>query len=167
MNNELGNIVIDHNNRPATPGDFYAYQAFVAPSSSSGTHNNEAWLGVSADGGHTWADNPIACSTEGASTDLNHNFPNVSVDPAGNLWYAWSTITRSSPPSPLTTARRGPAPARQHDQRAGDLPWLAATSQGRGSRLLRRADDHQPDLVRVLRPESERRADGLGYARSS
>src|SRR5437588_266291 len=71
-------------------GNYDAYQAFVAPSSSSGAHNNEAFLGVSADGGHTWADNPIACSTASASTDLNHNFPNVSVDPTGNVWYAWS-----------------------------------------------------------------------------
>jgi hypothetical protein len=87
--NELGNLVIAHDNIPS-PANFYAYQAFVAPSSSSGSHNDEAFLGVSADGGHTWADDPIPCSTAASGTDLNHNFPNVSVDPAGNVWYAWS-----------------------------------------------------------------------------
>ena len=35
-NNELGNLVIDHHNLPKT-GGFFAYQSFVAPSSSSGT----------------------------------------------------------------------------------------------------------------------------------
>lgn len=50
QNNELGNLVIDHRNLPNTTGGFYAYQAFVAPSNSSGMHNNEAFLGVSSDG---------------------------------------------------------------------------------------------------------------------
>jgi hypothetical protein len=129
--NELGNLVIDHRNLPAGAGNFYAYQAFVAPSNSSGAHNNEAFLGVSADGGHTWADKPIPCSTESASTDLNHNFPDVSVDPSGNIWYAWSDDTSirtaestnhgatwtCSKPVSTTTAQ-------------AIFPWLAATSRG-------------------------------------
>ena len=36
QNNELGQLVIDHRNLPDTTGGFYAYQAFVAPSSSVG-----------------------------------------------------------------------------------------------------------------------------------
>jgi hypothetical protein len=131
MNNEHGNIVIDHRNLPAGAGNFYAYQAFVAPSSSSGSNYNEAFLGVSADGGHTWTDRPIPCSTESPTTDLDHNFPNVSVDRAGNIWYAWSndhniytakssnhgtTWTCSSPVSTGTAQ--------------AIFPWLAATSKG-------------------------------------
>src|SRR5947209_13560034 len=76
--NELGNLVIDHRNLPPGAGNFYAYQAFVAPSSSSGSNNNEAFLGVSADGGHTWSDHPIPCSTESPPTGPNPNFPNVA-----------------------------------------------------------------------------------------
>jgi len=87
-NNELGNLVIDHRNLPNSTGGFYAYHAFVAPSDPSGARNNEAFLGVSADGGHTWSDEPIPCSV--SSSGLDHAFPNVSVDPAGNLWYVWS-----------------------------------------------------------------------------
>ena len=131
MNNELGNLVIDHNNLPSGAGNFYAYQAFVAPSSSSGSHNNEAWLGVSADGGHTWTDDPIACSTESATTDLNHNFPNVSVDPAGNVWYAWSNDRR------IYTAKSSDhgktwtcSPAVSTTSAQAIFPWLAATSKG-------------------------------------
>jgi hypothetical protein len=131
QNNELGNLVIDHRNLPNTTGGFYAYQSFVAPSSSSGSHYNEAFRGVSSDGGHTWADRPIPCSKASPSTDLDHNFPNVSVDPAGHIWYSWSTDTSirtaesknhgqtwsCSPPVSTTTAQ-------------AIFPWLAATSHG-------------------------------------
>ncbi|MCA1690284.1 MAG: glycoside hydrolase, partial [Actinobacteria bacterium] len=86
-NNQIGNLVIDHANLPPT-GGFYAYQAFVAPSTAAGGANNEAFLAVSSDGGHTWADRSIPCSV--STQGLDHNFPNVSVDPAGRLWYAWS-----------------------------------------------------------------------------
>jgi hypothetical protein len=129
--NELGNLVIDHRNLPDTTGDFYAYQAFVAPSSSSGSHNNEAFLGVSSDGGHTWTDNPIPCSTAGASTDLNHNFPNVSVDPAGNVWYAWpddrNIYTAQSTDHGKTWSCSG---AVSTNTAQAIFPWLVATSAG-------------------------------------
>jgi hypothetical protein len=129
--NELGNLVIDHRNLPDQTGNFYAYQSFVAPSKSTGTHNNEAFLAVSADGGHSWTDQPVPCSVVPASTDLNHNFPNISVDPAGNVWYAWSndhTIrTAKSKDHGRTwtcsgTVSTGSAQA--------IFPWLAATSGG-------------------------------------
>ena len=129
--NELGNLVIDHRNLPDSTGDFYAYQAFVAPSSSSGSNNNEAFLGVSADGGKTWTDNPIPCSTASASTDLNHNFPNVSVDPAGNVWYAWSDdhniFTAESTDRGNTWSCSG---AVSTSTSQAIFPWLAATSGG-------------------------------------
>jgi hypothetical protein len=129
--NELGNLVIDHRNLPDTTGDFYAYQAFVAPSSSGGSHNNEAFLGVSSDGGHTWADNAIPCSTASASTDLNHNFPNVSVDPAGNVWYAWSDdrniYTAESTDHGKTWSCSG---AVSTNTAQAIFPWLVATSAG-------------------------------------
>jgi hypothetical protein len=128
--NELGNIVIDHDNIPSA-GNFYAYQAFVAPSSSSGSANNEAFLGVSADGGHTWSDNPIPCSTASASTNLNHNFPNVSVAPNGNIWYAWSDdhniYTAESTDHGQTWTC---SPAVSTNTAQAIFPWLAATSGG-------------------------------------
>jgi hypothetical protein len=128
--NELGNIVIDHDNLPPG-GGFYAYQAFVAPSSSSGSANNEAFLGVSADGGKTWSDNPIPCSVAGASTSLNHNFPNVSVAPNGNVYYAWSddkniyTAVSTDHGSTWTCS-----PAVSTNTAQAIFPWLAATSTG-------------------------------------
>ncbi|MGB9185634.1 MAG: sialidase family protein [Solirubrobacteraceae bacterium] len=131
QNNELGNLVIDHRNLPNTTGGFYAYQSFVAPSNSAGTHYNEAFLGVSSDGGHTWTDRAIPCSTESPSTDLNHNFPNVSVDPAGRLWYAWSddsTIrTAYSSDHGKTWACSKPVST---GSAQAIFPWLVATSKG-------------------------------------
>lgn len=92
QNNELGNLVIDHNH--PTPGGFWAYQSFVAPSADPGPAGssayNEAFLGVSEDGGKTWSDKPIPCSTKFGANGLNHNFPNVSVAPNGTLFYTVS-----------------------------------------------------------------------------
>jgi hypothetical protein len=129
--NELGNLVIDHRNLPAGPGNFYAYQSFVAPSASGGANNNEAFLGVSSDGGHTWTDQPVPCSVAGTSTDLNHNFPNISVDPAGNVWYAWSddhsiTTAESTDHGKTWTCS---SPVSTNTAQA-IFPWLAATSGG-------------------------------------
>ncbi|HLY83754.1 MAG TPA: sialidase family protein [Acidimicrobiales bacterium] len=130
-NNELGNLVIDHQNLPDSTGDFYAYQAFVAPSSSSGSNLNEAFLGVSSDGGHTWADNPIPCSTASSGTDLSHNFPNVSVAPNGTIWYAWSDdhniYTAESADHGKTWTC---SPAVSTNTAQAIFPWLVATSNG-------------------------------------
>ena len=131
QNNELGNLVIDHRNLPNTTGGFWAYQSFVAPSSASGSHNNEAFLGVSSDGGNTWTDQAIPCSKESASTDLDHNFPNVSVDPAGNIWYAWSddsTIRTAESTNHGKTWTCSNPISTNTDQAI--FPWLAATSHG-------------------------------------
>jgi hypothetical protein len=129
--NELGNLVIDHRNLPDQTGDFYAYQSFVAPSKSGGSHNNEAFLAVSADGGHTWTDRPVPCSVASPTTDLSHNFPNISVDPAGNVWYAWSNdhsiITAKSSDHGQSWTCSGPVSA---GSAQAIFPWLAATSSG-------------------------------------
>jgi hypothetical protein len=128
--NELGNIVIDHDNLPAG-GAFYGYQAFVAPSSSSGSANNEAFLGVSSDGGKTWSDNPIPCSIAGTSTSLDHNFPNVSVAPNGNVYYAWSDdkniYTAESTDHGSTWTCSG---AVSTSTAQAIFPWLVATNSG-------------------------------------
>jgi hypothetical protein len=130
-NNEHGNIVIDHRNLPDQTGNFYAYQSFVAPSKEGGAHYNEAFLAVSADGGHTWTDRPIPCSVAPTSTDLDHNFPNVSVDPAGNIWYAWSTdriirTAKSSDHGQSWTCSSSVSPGSAQ----AIFPWLTATSSG-------------------------------------
>jgi hypothetical protein len=129
QNNQLGNLVIDHRNLPNATGGFYAYQSFVAPSKSSGTTYNEAFLGVSSDGGHTWTDRPVPCSVSG--NGLDHNFPNVSVDPAGNIWYAWSddhkVYTAESTNHGVSWTCSKPVST---NTAQAIFPWLVATSKG-------------------------------------
>lgn len=134
-NNELGNLVIDHNTGNGTStSPFYAYQAFVSPSSKPGplasATFNEAFLAVSADGGHSWTDKPIPCTTAFGSNGLNHNFPNISVAPNGRLFYAVSNDTSIyvaessnrgdtwSCSGPISTASRA------------IFPWIVATNAG-------------------------------------
>ena len=127
-NNQIGNLAIDHRNLPAG-GGFYAYQAFVAASTAGGAANNEAFVAVSADGGHTWGDQAIPCSTSTAG--LDHNFPNVSVDPAGNVWSAWSddqnVYAAESTDHGVTWAC---SPAVSTNTKQAIFPWLAATAHG-------------------------------------
>jgi hypothetical protein len=133
MNNELGNLVIDHNH--ATSGGFWAYQAFVAPSSapaatSTSATYDEAFLGVSNDGGATWTDRPIPCTKTFGSTGLDHNFPNVSVAPDGTLFYAVSNdqgiyVARSTDHgSTWACSDRISTTSR------AIFPWIVATSHG-------------------------------------
>ncbi|HET9732967.1 MAG TPA: sialidase family protein [Acidimicrobiales bacterium] len=134
-NNELGNLVIDHNSGDgSTTSPFYAYQAFVAPSSDPGlTGNstyNEAFLGVSADGGHTWTDQPIPCSTAFGANGLDHNFPNVSVAPNGTIYYAVSNdisvYVAMSADHGSTWTCSGPIST----PKQAIYPWIVATSAG-------------------------------------
>lgn len=134
-NNELGNLVIDHDN--PTPDGFWAYQAFVAPSSApaatatSATYN-EAFLGVSEDGGRTWGDKPIPCSTKFGANGLDHNFPNVSVAPNGTIFYSVSNdraiyVAESSDHGDNWTCS-GPVSASSNT--GAIYPWIVATSNG-------------------------------------
>ncbi|HWC39987.1 MAG TPA: hypothetical protein VG476_15725, partial [Acidimicrobiales bacterium] len=136
-NNQHGNLVIDHHNTAGTVPNsagktpFWAFQSFVAPSSSSGSAQNEAYLAVSNDGGYTWMDRPVACSTSSAQKSLGHQFPNVSVDPSGNLWMAWSddtnVYTAVSRDHGGTWACSGPVST---NTAQAVFPWLVATSAG-------------------------------------
>ena len=129
--NELGNLVIDHNSGTGTStSPFYAYQSFVAPSTSSGSEFNEAFLAVSADGGKTWIDQPIPCST-GWGGSLDHNFPNVSVAPNGTLSYAVSNdtnvFTATSSDHGATWTCSGPVST---NTAQAIFPWQVATNSG-------------------------------------
>lgn len=136
-NNQHGNLVIDHRNTAGTVANsagktpFWAFQSFVAPSTSSGSSQNEAYLAVSNDGGYTWVDRPVSCSTGSSQTSLAHNFPDVSVDPSGNLWMAWSNdtnvVTAVSNDHGATWSCSGPVST---NSAQAIFPWLVATSSG-------------------------------------
>ena len=129
--NQHGNLVIDHvNTAGAAPGQFWAYQSFVAPSDPNGSTMNEAFLGVSNDGGATWTDKPIPCTTSFGNNGLDHNFPNVSVAPNGTLFYAVSNdkavyVAMSTDHGSSWTCS-GPVSSSSQ----AIFPWIVATSAG-------------------------------------
>jgi len=129
--NQHGNLVIDHvNTGLATAGQFWAYQSFVAPSTSDGTVNNEAFLGVSNDGGATWTDKPIPCTTKFGGSGLDHNFPNVSVAPNGTLFYA---VSNDKAVYVAMSTNRGNTWTCSGPMSSGTqaiFPWLVATNSG-------------------------------------
>jgi len=146
--NQHGNLVIDRRNTAGTgPGPnaepgFWAYQSYVAANSPADQNNTDnydtAFVSVSHDGGFTWDARPIPCSfaSTPASPDptqrgLDHNFPNVSVDPAGNLWASWSddrnVFTAVSADHGSTWACSGPVST---NTAQAIFPWLVATSAG-------------------------------------
>ena len=148
--NEIGNIVIDHQNTTGTVPNssgttpFWAYQSFVAPSQAPGgalisTANppyNEAFVAVSDDGGYTWTDRPVPCSAnlgQAGNNGLNHEFPNVSVAPDGTLWMTWSddvnVYSATSADHGSTWSCSGPvSSATSSGQNV--MPWIVATSAG-------------------------------------
>ena len=131
-NNELGNVAIDRlNTAGAAAGQFWVYQSYVAPSSApkltSGGSYNEAFLAVSNDGGFSWTQRPIGCSV--SSRSLDHQFPNVSVDPAGTVWVAWSDdlsifVAHSSDHGATWACEKASTTPQSV------MPWLAAASGG-------------------------------------
>jgi hypothetical protein len=143
--NQLGNVALDRRNLagtkagPAGRVGFWAYQPFVSGSSPSATAFNEAYVAVSNDGGFHWIDRAVPCSTAAPNLGLDHAFPNVSVDPAGNVWLAWSAgaddangsntkgviVTAVSRNHGLTWSCSQPISTGQSIQ-----PWLAAASGG-------------------------------------
>lgn len=136
--NQHGNLVVDHRTSAGTaPGGgqpgFWAYQSFVAPSDSGKSTENEAFVAVSNDGGYDWTDRPVPCSVTAVSTasGLAHNFPNVSVDPQGHLWYSWSddhhVFAAESSDHGSTWTCSGPVSTTSQQ---AIFPWVVATSAG-------------------------------------
>lgn len=135
-NNELGNLVADHVTKSPVAGGFYAYQSFVAPSTDPGANGavngapyNEAFAAVSTDGGHSFTDKPIGCSTSSGGS-LNHQFPNISVGPNGSLVETWSndknvyTALSADHGSTWTCSRIST------NTRQAIFPWMVAGSKG-------------------------------------
>lgn len=88
-NHRLGNLVID--NRGATgsgAGDFWAFQALLAPLGPGDREVDHPYLSVSRDGGKSWSLHSVNCDT--SRRNLGRQTPSVSVAPDGAVWYAWS-----------------------------------------------------------------------------
>ncbi len=89
FNNVIGNLAID-------PRNHIIYQVFSsianAPELASCTvfcHVHTVWIGVSIDGGNTFTDYTVY-NNPNVNVDYGHQFINVSVDTAGNVYVVYS-----------------------------------------------------------------------------
>jgi hypothetical protein len=86
-NNQIGNLTIDPESHDVYQVLNGVANAEEAASSTIGYH--AVWMGVSTDGGKTFRDYPVYISPN-EKTNFNHQFTNVSVDKAGNVYAFWS-----------------------------------------------------------------------------
>jgi len=134
--NQIGNLVISR-----TAGH-PIYQIMVGPTSAAelATCGSPAgppscyrtvWMGVSTDGGQTFTDHKVY--TGSPDQDFDHNFPNVAVDRAGNVYasfsdnhnvyYSYST-SGGTGWAPAVKVSKGPA-------KTAIFPWLEAGTAGK------------------------------------
>ncbi len=89
FNNVIGNLAIDSNNH-------VIYQSFAATKDlpdaiacGASCHTHTVWLGVSIDGGNTFTDYMVY-NNPNVNVDYGHQFINVSVDRAGNVYVLYN-----------------------------------------------------------------------------
>jgi hypothetical protein len=130
LNNQIGNLAID-------PRNHVIYQSFssvdsLADSIACGTacHTHTVWVGVSLDGGLTFTDYIVHDGP--VNVDYGHQFVNVSVDNAGNvylvyndnhnLYYSYSTTFGQTWSAPIQINKSPSATA--------IFPWASALGNG-------------------------------------
>jgi hypothetical protein len=134
--NQIGNLAISRT------GQHPVYQIMVGPTDAAelatcGTPagpsscNRTVWMGVSTDDGQTFTDHQVYTGSPDQS--FNHNFPNVAVDRAGNVYAAfsdnhnvYSTFSTDGGQTWATTTKVNKPPAN-----TAIFPWLEAGAAGK------------------------------------
>jgi hypothetical protein len=129
FNNEIGNLALDPNNH-------LIYQSFSSIASASeetclNCNTHVVWLAVSIDGGRSFTDYPVYNNPD-VSVGYGHQFVNVSVDQAGNvylvyndnhnLFYSFSTTFGQS--------WKGPYQINTSPSKTAIFPWSSAGPAG-------------------------------------
>jgi hypothetical protein len=91
---KIGNMMIDQNSNPGDLHHDTVYQTFAAGTVSDAANPNPTgfhvvWMGVSTDGGQNFTDYQVY-NDPVITHDYAHNFTNVSVDQAGNVYSFFS-----------------------------------------------------------------------------
>lgn len=84
-NNEIGNLAID----PASHTVYQVFSGIDNAGEATGAGFHDVWLGVSTDGGQTFTDK-LVYRNPSSSVDYGHQFVNVSLDKAGNVYAVYS-----------------------------------------------------------------------------
>jgi hypothetical protein len=131
FNNQIGNLAID-------PSNHVIYQAFSSVDSlqdsiNCGTacHTHTVWLGVSIDGGQTFKDY-IVYDNPNVDLDYGHQFVNVSIDNAGNVYLVYSDNHNLYYSFSKTFGQTwsGPYQINQSPSNTAIMPWASALGNG-------------------------------------
>lgn len=131
QNNEIGNLAID-------PSNHYVYQVLngigsqdVACSTEGTCGYHVVYMAVSTDGGKTFTDHQIYAGPPTASYD--HNFTNVSIDRAGNVYAVFSDnhYVYMSYSTNRGQSWHGPYRVSKSPANTAIYPWSTAGSAGR------------------------------------
>jgi hypothetical protein len=138
-NNAIGNMMIDQNSSPSTVNNDIVYQSFSGiadateiPCATLGTCGyHVVYMGVSTDGGKTFTDH-VVYNNPTNTVAYGHQFVNVSVDKAGNvyafysdnhnLYYSYSTDHG--------TTWNGPHLVNKPPSNTAIFPWSATGAAG-------------------------------------
>lgn len=130
--NEIGNLAID-------PASHIIYQTFSGPADLAGTTAcggftclNVVWMAVSTDGGNTFTDYPVYANPD-TSVSYGHQFVNVSVDQAGNVYSVYTddhTVSYSFSTDHGQTWS-GPYQISKSPAATAIMPWSTAGTAGK------------------------------------
>src|SRR5882762_1792977 len=131
FNNVIGNLAIDPNNH-------VVYQVFSSVASVAELaqctifcHVHTVWIAVSTDGGLTFTDT-IVYNNPNTNLDYGHQFINVSVDTAGNVYAVYSDNHNIFYSFSKTRGQTwtGPFQINKGQSKTAIFPWSSAGSNG-------------------------------------
>src|SRR6267378_1389835 len=131
FNNVIGNLAIDPNNH-------VVYQVFSSVASAAELaqctifcHVHTVWIAVSTDGGLTFTDT-IVYNNPNTNLDYGHQFINVSVDTAGNVYAVYSDNHNIFYSFSKTRGQTwtGPFQINKGQSKTAIFPWSSAGSNG-------------------------------------
>lgn len=128
-NNEIGNLVID-------PSTHYIYQIFsgidnASELTCSTCAFHDVWVAVSTDGGKSFADHLVFSNLD-STVSYGHQFVNLSVDQAGNLYSVFSDNHNVSYSFSITHGASWSAPVQVNQSPSSTAiePWSVANASG-------------------------------------
>ncbi len=128
-NNEIGNLAIDPNNH-------LIYQVFSSIASASeetctSCSTHAVWIAVSIDGGVSFTDYPVYINPNMA-VSYGHQFVNVSVDQAGNVYAVYSDDHNMFYSFSTTFGQSwsGPLQINKTPSNTAIMPWSTALGNG-------------------------------------
>ncbi|HEY3184972.1 MAG TPA: sialidase family protein [Gaiellaceae bacterium] len=133
QNNQIGNLAIDpssHTMYQVIAGIAHAGEAVCGFAFTCRYH--AVWMAVSTDGGRTFTDYPVYVAPSD-KVGLNHQFPNVTVDRAGNVYALWSDDHDVSYAVSTDRGRTWSKPVQVNKPpvRTAIFPWAVAGDAGK------------------------------------